>query len=205
MDKPSDPLDYNNHEESTGASFVFAMLQNEPEAWNQFSSVWSKVLLRYFKGKKLGHESAEDLVQEVMKKLFDTMSRNQFSRDGKKKKLKHFVFMIARQQLATYIERYESKPGSPGGTDFQRQFANLPEADDSDEFETQAMMVLLEQIKEEVKPETWQAFYWNRYDSIPHKEVGERLGVTTNAARQMVHRIRERIRQELDTEIVDGE
>lgn len=179
------------------------MLRNEPEAWDKFASVWGKVLLRFFRSKGLGQQSAEDAVQEVMRKLFVAMSRDQFERDGKKKKLKHFVFMIARQQFANQIERFEVKPGSPGGSDFREHLAAIPGENESDEFEACAVSVLLDAVKNEVGEENWQAFYWRYFDNLPHNEIGERLGISGATARVRVHRIRERIRQELEAEIVD--
>jgi len=57
--------------------------------------------------------------------MYSAISRGKFERDGKQKKLKHWVYAIAENEIRTFYTRFHNKPKSPGGSMHQEVLANL--------------------------------------------------------------------------------
>jgi len=193
--------DYLSANDTTSQSLIDAMRNGEADAWEKIAVVWGTALMRYFRGRELQVADAEEITQNVLAKMYGAMSRGKFERDGQTKKLKHFVYHIAENELRTFYKRFLNKPRSPGGSVHLEHLANLGSSEDSVSFEAILVSQILEFIKNDFEESTWQAFCLRYHDSFAYSEIGKQLKIADNAARQKVHRVRERLRQELDAAI----
>ena len=110
---------------------------------------------------------------------------------------------ITRKQVANYRRRQKAWVVGTGGTDAQKQFAQLPEESEDDQSavrpaneRTLSLRRALGMLQAEVEPRTWQAFWRVVVEGHAPQQVAEELGLTTNAIYLLKARLLRRLRDE---------
>ncbi|MCA9059961.1 MAG: sigma-70 family RNA polymerase sigma factor, partial [Planctomycetaceae bacterium] len=183
--------------DSTSQSLIDAMADGDEEAWSRIAAVWGPALLRYFRRRDLQTSDAEEVVQNVLVRMFQGICGGRFERDGESRRLKYWVYTIAENEMASFCTRYRNRPQSPGGSEHQLALANLSEPGDCATLEALAVAQVLDVIKVDFQPATWQAFLLRYYENMTFQQIAEQLAIGEQAARQGVHRIRLRLKEEL--------
>lgn len=160
--------------------------------------IWGTTLLQYCRRRELQKCDAEEVTQNVLAKMYSAISRGKFERDGKRKKLKHWVYAIAEKEIRTFFTRFHNKPKSPGGSIHQEILANLGTEEDSEDFESLLVSQILDVIRSDFDPSTWNAFEMHHFQSIPTPEIAERMGIKQGTVRQKIYRVMQRLKQELE-------
>jgi RNA polymerase sigma factor (sigma-70 family) len=192
--------EYQSAGDDTPLSLVSALRRGSDRAWSQLAEIWGRTTYQFCKSRNLRHEDCEEIVQAVLIKMYRYIS--QFERDGKQMRLRHWAFTIVRREIATHCDRYLSKPGSPGGEDYQRIMREIQSDDDAEEsgtvFRNQLVSNILESIRADFAPNVWQAFELFSVQELDGPTVAKRLGMNPNAVRQAAHRVRRRLKNELE-------
>lgn len=191
--------EYQSAGDDTPLSLVSALRRGSDRAWSQLAQIWGRTIYQFCKSRNLKHEDCEEIMQAVLVKMYRYISK--FERDGKSMRLRHWAFTIVRREIATHCERYLAKPGSPGGEDYQRIMAEVQAPEDEDtqlDFRNQAVNNILEAIKPSFDAVVWQAFDLFSLQQLDGPTVAEKLGMKPNAVRQAAHRVRTRLRNELE-------
>jgi len=196
---------YQSSNDTTSQSLVDAMQNGESLAWEKIAKVWGTTLMGYFRRKDLQVADCEEITQNVLVKMYGAMTRGKFKRDGKSKKLKHWVYAIAENELRSFYSRFKNKPGSPGGDVHQDLLANLGTEDDSGSFEIMLVSGVLDTIQGDFEESTWEAFRLHHFDSLPATEIAQQMGIKPGTVRQKIFRVMQRLRTELDAVIVVDE
>ena len=198
--------EYQSAGDDTPLSLVSALRRGSDRAWSQLAEIWGRTIYQFCKGRNLKHEDCEEVVQAVLVKMYRYIA--QFERDGKAMRLRHWAFTIVRREIATHCERYLAKPGSPGGEDYQRILGEIQSDEDTEAsataFRNQLVNNILESIRPDFDPNVWQAFELFSVQEIDGPTVAKRLNMNTNAVRQAAHRVRKRLRNELEG-VLDAE
>ncbi len=111
-----------------------------------------------------------------------------------------WLWSIARNKLNDLYRHQSQEPQSPGGTSFQQQIDQLPDApsaaDLSDDVPGLARraLSLLQTDFEEV---TWRAFWRTAVDLQPAATVATELGLSVSAVYTAKSRVLARLREEL--------
>lgn len=192
--------EYQSAGDDTPLSLVSALRRGSDRAWSQLAQIWGRSIYQFCKSRNLKHEDCEEIMQAVLVKMYRYIS--QFERDGKAMRLRHWAFTIVRREIATHCERYLAKPGSPGGDDYQRILGEV-QADEDDEasgtaFRNQVVSNILEAIKPDFDAKVWQAFELFSVQELDGPTVAKQLDMKPNAVRQAAHRVRRRLRNELE-------
>lgn len=192
--------EYQSAGDETPASLVDALRRGSDRAWSQLGQIWGRTIYQFCKARKLKHEDCEEIVQAVLVKMFRYIS--QFEHDGQQMRLRHWAFTIVRREIATHCGRYLAKPGSPGGEDYQRIMSELESEDDAEESETtfrnQLVNNILASIRPDFEPNVWQAFELFSVQEMDGPTVAKQLNMHPNAVRQAAHRVRKRLKNELE-------
>lgn len=183
-------------------SLVSGLRRGDPDAWERFFALWGKTLLDYCLHRGFQLQDAEEITQNVLAKVHRGIGR--FKRDGGKLRLRHWVFDIARKESIRFRERYQNKPASPGGSDFQVVSNQVPapsfgeETTGSIEFERVLMSNILQKIEGDFEPHVWKAFWLSVVEGLTGPEISTQLGMQPNAVRQAVFRVKKRIQEKRD-------
>ncbi len=195
--------EYQSAGDETPLSLVSALRRGSDRAWSQLAQIWGRTIYQFCRGRNLKHEDCEEIVQAVLIKMYRYIS--QFERDGKSMRLRHWAFTIVRREIATHCERYLAKPGSPGGDDYQLILGAIQDEQDDDSrvsFRNQLVTNVLEAIKPDFDAKVWQAFELFSVQELDGPAVAQRLDMKPNAVRQAAHRVRTRLRNELEGALV---
>ncbi|MCA9157676.1 MAG: sigma-70 family RNA polymerase sigma factor [Planctomycetales bacterium] len=198
--------EYQSPDDETPYSLVSALRRGSETAWNKLVQIWGRTIYQFCKSRNLRHEDAEEIVQAVLVKIYRYIS--EFDRNGKDLKLRYWVFTIVRREIATFCERFLAKPGSAGGDAYQRILQEVTDPasvdDSAADFRNQLVSSILSNIQADFDPRVWQAFEMFGIQKIDGPAVAQQLGMTPNAVRQAAHRVRTRIRNELEGILIDG-
>lgn len=192
--------EYQSAGDDTPVSLVLALRRGSDRAWSRLAQIWGRTIYQFCKGRNLKHEDCEEIVQAVLVKMYRYIS--QFERDGQQMRLRHWAYTIVRREIATHCDRYLAKPGSPGGEDYQRILGEIQSDEDAEEssvaFRNQLVSNILESIRSDFDPNVWQAFELFSVQGMDGPTVAKRLSMNANAVRQAAHRVRRRLRNELE-------
>lgn len=198
--------EYQSVDDDTPYSLVSALRDGNEEAWNQLAKIWGRTIYQYCSSRNLKNEDCEEIVQAVLVKVYRYIS--QFQRDGRRMRLRHWVYAIVRNELATHCQRYLAKPASPGGEEWQLILSELQAETDSEDsvvrFRNQLVTNVMNEIQPDFEPNVWRAFEMFVLEEIDGPTVAKQLGMTPNAVRQAAHRVRTRLKRELEGEIDSG-
>ena len=192
--------EYQSASDDTPLSLISALRRGSDQAWSQLAGIWGTTILKFCKRRGLKHEDCEEIVQSVLVKMYRYISR--FERDGKSMRLRHWAFTIVRREIATHCERYLSKPGSPGGDEYQQILGELRvdenEGESKTDFRRELVSNVMDAVKPDFDPKTWEAFQLHKLERMGGPVIAERLGMTPNAVRQAANRVLRRIRNEME-------
>ncbi len=128
---------------------------------------------------------AEDVVQEVLTTVVRELPR--FDHNQRPGAFRAWLRMITVHRLRAYWERRDSRPPARGGTDQQEALAQLADptsalSQDWDlEHDRHVTKTLLQSIRLEFQPATWQAFERQVQQGEAVSKVAKELGLSENA------------------------
>src|SRR5262249_32668101 len=148
------------------ASLLLAMQEddNRDEAWAAFHARYRDVILGWCRRRSLPPDSAEDLTQEVLLKLFQKLP----GYERAKGRFRSWLKTIVNNTLTDYWRRQQRRPDRPGigGSVFLDWLAQLEPPETADELsgviEDRGRAILNElfaRVQARVEAKTWQAFY----------------------------------------------
>ena len=168
---------------------------NQPDAWARFVELYTPLLLRWARRRRLSDQDAADLVQEIFVLLVQKLP--EFRHDG----VRTFRGWLRTLTLNKWRENHRrrtvpAQPVDPGA------LANLPAPENSglfEEAEYRQYLVhrALELMKAEFQPQTWKACWEWVVAGRPAEDVARELGITLNAVYLAKSRVLTRLRQEL--------
>jgi RNA polymerase sigma-70 factor (ECF subfamily) len=143
----------------------------------------------------------DDLVQDVLSVLVRELPR--FDYEPERGRFRGWLRAILANRLRAFYRSRQSQPIATGASDFVQMAEQLedPHSDLSQlwnlEHDRHVSRRLLDLIKPEFKPTTWQAFQRLALDGIKPAEVAKELGISRNAVFIAKSRVMRRLRQEM--------
>lgn len=188
---------------STHFSLLHALNEEgrREEAWAVFQNRYGNVLLGWCLRRGLSADTAEDLTQDILLKLFLELPRH--VHDPARGRFRAWLKAVVNNALTDWWRRQEQRPepAGIGGTAFQEQLGNLagPAEELSSLLEEQANTVavaVLERVRGRVKESTWQAFYQTWMEQRPAEEVAVELGLTVGTVYKATYRVKQLLQEE---------
>jgi len=151
-------------------------------AWSDFASIYEPVIYRLARSRGLQDADAREVTQEVLLAVakaiqrFDPKQETRFS---------GWLAKVTRNAAIDRLRRQRDR-GS-GQTDALRVLQQVPEphADDSAEFDLQHRRQLFrwaaQRVRDQVQPQSWQAFWMTAVQDEPAGQVAQRLEMSVGA------------------------
>jgi RNA polymerase sigma-70 factor (ECF subfamily) len=184
---------------STRASLLLRLRDpQDHEAWVEFATLYEPVLYRLLRRNGLQDADAREIMQE----LFLAVSRSIDRWDPAKERgsFRGWLRRVARNLVINWLKRRERHVVAIGGSGLQEMLDLLPAAEgpETAEFDRELRRALFrraaEQVRGEVQPPTWQAFWETGVVGTSPADAAEKLGMAVGAVRVAKCRVLARLR-----------
>jgi len=185
---------------STSATLIFRVKRRDNDAWRQFAQLYTPLVYRWARSRKLQANDAADIVQNV----FLAVSRKIGSFEGgPESTFRGWLWTITHHAVAEHFRMQGRRPQATGGESPEAHLEKLPQQFDEvggpDEATDVRLLAhrALQLIRDDVEPHTWQAFW--RSTALEHdtREIAEDLGISPKTVRQAKYRVLCRLRDML--------
>lgn len=152
------------------------------EAWDEFVILYTPVILRVAKGRGMQAADADNLVQQVLLKVAQSVS-NWLEREDRGP-FRAWLVRIARNESINLLTRQSAKGHSLAGEEVTPELVNAQQADEireliDREYDHAVFDWAAERVKKDVQPKTWQAFWLTHIEGLSVQQAAEKLGVRT--------------------------
>jgi RNA polymerase sigma-70 factor (ECF subfamily) len=193
-------------ETSTSRSLLIQLKAGEPAAWERLTSLYAPLVYHWCRSMRLAEQDMPDVFQQVFQSVASHI--HAFHRDRPGDTFRHWLRAITRNKVRDHFRQAARQAQAAGGTDAQIYFSQLaaPLTDDhadegdshNEEEEVRHLLhAALEQIREQVQPQTWQAFWKVVVEGKTPEEAGEELAMRPGTVRVAKSRVLSRLRSEL--------
>jgi len=173
---------------TTRASLLFRLRDSrDHEAWVEFVSIYEPVAYRLLR--RHGLQDAD--AREVMQELFMAVSRSVDRWDPARERgsFRGWLRRVARNLVINWLKQRERRVPATGGSGLQAMLDMLP-ADsgaESVEFDQELRRAVFqraaEQVRGDVQPATWQAFWETAVVGTSPVDAAKKLGMEVGAIR----------------------
>ena len=167
-------------------------------AWRDFFDRYWRTIYAFSKRCGGSDHTAEDVVQDVMLTLYER--REVFRYDPALGRFRNWLFAVVRQKIALRRREQGREKRPIGGDDTDAgatpaASVEMPDVACEAAFEKALLLALLEAVRREVSPQTYQAFELTALHNLPGADVAEITGMTPNAVYLAHRRVLERLRE----------
>jgi RNA polymerase sigma-70 factor (ECF subfamily) len=155
-------------------------------AWRDFFDRYWRLIYALAKHRGCSDHTAEEIVQDVMVAVFE--KRDVFRYDAHRGRFRDWLGALVRNKLVDHRRRPGQRIRALGGADEQsleiEDAAGAPGAAWDAAFEDALLAALLDVVRKEMNPRTYQAFELFALHGLPGAKVAEATGLTANAVYQ---------------------
>ncbi len=173
--------------------------QPTDQDWQRLLALYQPLLRTWLTRAGIVAADAEDLTQETLMVVFREIAGFEHRRPGA---FRAWLRTILANRIRTYFRDRRHVPQVSGGSGFLERLAEL-EAPNSElsqlwdrEHDQHVAGKVMEQVREEFAPATWEAFCRHVLDGQPAAVVAEQLGLSLNSVLLSKSRVLKRLRQE---------
>ena len=174
---------------------------HDHEAWVEFVTLYEPVTYRLLRRNGLQDADARDVMQELFLAVSRTIDRwDSATETGS---FRGWLRRVARNLVINWLKHRDRRVVATGGSGMQAMLDMLPAADgpESVEFDRELRRALFhraaEQVRGEVQPATWQAFWRTAVQGQSGREVAQALGMTAGAVYLAKSRVMVRLKEQI--------
>ncbi len=178
---------------TTRASLLLRLRDSQDhEAWVEFVTLYEPVTYRLLR--RYGLQDAD--AREVMQDLLMAVSRSVDRWDPAEERgsFRGWLRRVARNLVINWLKQRERRPTATGGSDLQAMLSQLPDTSGPPssmeicaEFDQELRRALFqraaEQVRGEVQPATWRAFWETAVVGTSPADAAKKLDMTAGAIR----------------------
>ena len=194
---------------SLSSSLLQRVQQMQPDAWARMVDVFSPIVYRWCRSAGLTGADSADVVQDV----FIAVAKNitTFERQKEKASFRSWLATITRNRVRDAFRIRQKHPPGMGGTAAMERLnaieAANPATPSDDQLEQSISVAsldrkmparVLEIIKSECDPKTWQAFWMTTVMGDAAADVAARLELNVASVYQAKSRILRRLRKRME-------
>jgi len=176
------------------------------EAWNEFASIYQPLIFRVCRQRGLQHADATDVTQDVMSRVADAIE----SFDGQQQgaTFRGWLYRVTRNLVIDFFRRKENRNQTTAKTGLLELIAQEPNQEQSAEFriefQRQIFSFVANEVRDEVKPKTWQAFWRTEVEHESVEEVAESLSMNAGSVYVARSRVIARLRKAAEKRVNDS-
>lgn len=176
-------------------------------AWEEFFQRYWRLIYAAARSRGCREHTAEEIVQDVMLTVFE--ERDVFRYDPARGRFRDWLRRVVSSAVAEHRRRPSERIRAPGGDEDvfpEPQTADAgPDARWEAAFEEAMLAVLLDVVRREVAPETYQAFELLAMEELSGTQVARITGLTRNAVYLARKRVLKRLKELGTTYREDGQ
>lgn len=188
---------------SVSSTLLDQLRAGRPEAWEQFVKLYAAVIHRWCRRAGLNADDAADVLQEVLAAVMRHLPS--FHREGPQDSFHAWLASITRNKVRDHYRRRMGRAEARGGSTAQRQMADIPQPPEPSEesirpdAESEAWLSrrVLEMIRGEFEPRTWDAFWRTAIEGQSPAHVATDLAMSVPAVYMAKSRVLRRLRRAL--------
>ena len=169
--------------------------KEDEEGWLEFFALYWRLIYNVARRAGLGHEDAQDIVQETILQVYKGIDRFQYER--KKGAFKSWLRVVTRSRISNFFARQRRQPflleDAPGGDEAMEQLEDPrgPELERiwDEEWRDNLVDAALELLKKRVSPEQYQIFHSYVVKGWSAAEVARTMGVSRAQVYLAKHRV----------------
>ena len=174
-------------------------------AWTQFVKVYGPLIYGFARKQGIQDADAADVMQESLRIVAQAIK--QLDYDPRRGSFRGWLFTVVRNQLLRFWSRQQRAGRGSGDSSVLERLQELPSPDGppdamwEEEYERCRFTWAAEQVRGQVQPATWQAFWKTAVEGQSGQEAAAALGISVAAVylakSRVMARLKEQIRQVL--------
>ncbi len=193
----------------TSTGLLSQLLDNaDGSSWERFIRVYNPLFYGWLKRRSIPHQDADDIVQNVLRVVVQQLP--QFRHNGRSGAFRCWLRTILANELHVFsrsqrvrtkvccdseiLERLGMELADP------RSELSLLWDHEHDQFIINWLKVLLDRIRGDFQPQTWEAFCRFVLEGQPPRQVAADLGFSLGSVHNAKYRVLKRLREELPQE-----
>jgi RNA polymerase sigma-70 factor (ECF subfamily) len=185
-------------------NLLHQLRDGNPLGWERLTKLYGPLIVWWCEQCGIYGPDAQDVTQDVYLAIHKK-GIGEFQHAGRYGSFRNWLRGFTRNKIADYRRRKGKHTAGAGGSDAYDQLNQIPEqmmeteARD-DELTERTILVrrLLEQLRSEFEPQTWEAFRRAALDGRPAADIASELGMSANAVYIARSRVLRRLREELE-------
>jgi RNA polymerase sigma factor (sigma-70 family) len=177
----------------------------DQRSWEEFYVIYHPLVFRMARNQGFQDADASELTQEVFMAVASAIER--WDPDPERGSFRGWLFRIARNMMINWVAYQRRHPGGTGDSEIHKFLAGQPDPHETDEqdsavfereYKRQAFTWAVEQIRNEFRENTWQAFWLSSVENLPVVEVAKRLKISAGAVYIARSRVMARLREKIE-------
>jgi RNA polymerase sigma-70 factor (ECF subfamily) len=187
----------------TRASLLVRLRDSGDEAaWKEFVELYTPLVYGYARGQGLQDADAADLCQDVLRAVAGAVGRLEY--DPQRGSFRSWLFTVVRRKLARWRAAQQNRARGSGDPAVNQLLEQCPapaegEAEGDADWEAawrdRLFAWACEQVRRDVRPITWQAFWRTAIQDQPGRQVAADLGLSVAAVYSARSRVLARLRE----------
>lgn len=179
-------------------------LRTSPQqsGWQTLVEIYTPHVQAWLRRQQVQDADRDDISQEVLSTVIRRLP--DFEHNGRVGAFRNWLRAITVNCLRDYWRKRKRGPLATGASDFQEWLGQLEDPASgltqvwNQEYDRHVTRTLLDRLRPQFEPSTWQAFQRFALDEIPAADVARELGMTANAVFIAKSRVLTRLRQEAE-------
>ena len=166
---------------TTRKSLIERVLDGDEESWDAFYAGYSRLVYAIGEKSGLSADDCEDLVQEVMRTIFN--NKNRFRYDSSTGKFRAYFTGIVKHKVCDFYRKRDDRMLAMDEDEAPEAIDPVNRLDDvcTEEWKNHILNVALMELREKVDPETFDAFQMYVLQERQPKEVAGALSISESA------------------------
>ncbi len=166
---------------TTRKSLIERILDGDEESWDTFYANYSRLVYAIGEKGGLSADDCEDLVQEVMRTIFN--NKDSFHYDSAAGKFRTYLTGIVKHKVCDFYRKRNDRMVAMGEEIVQETAETANKLDDicTEEWKNHLLNVALMELREKVDPETFDAFQMYVLQERRPREVAGALSISESA------------------------
>jgi RNA polymerase sigma-70 factor (ECF subfamily) len=189
---------------TTRASLLSRLADRQDhEAWVEFVSLYEPMVYRLLRRHGLQDADAREVVQDLF--LAVSRSIDRWIPDRQRGSFRGWLRRVTRNLMINWLKARGRRVVAVGGSNLQEMLEQVPAAcgPESAEFDRELRRAVFrraaEQVRSEVQPATWQAFWETAVVGASPADAAQKLGMQPGAVRVAKCRVLVRLRAAIDS------